>query len=49
MDPLSGTTVVLTLGATLVFLMFPKKQREEELLAEYQEHDAASSVKEPEL
>jgi hypothetical protein len=31
--------VAIALGATLVFCMFPKKQREEELLGEYHAHD----------
>jgi MFS family permease len=33
--------LAIALGATLVFFMFPKKQREEELLAEYHSHDTA--------
>jgi MFS family permease len=32
--------VAIALGATLVFFMFPKKHREEELLEEYHAHDA---------
>ncbi len=33
--------VAIALGATLVFFMFPKKDREEELLEEYHTHDTA--------
>jgi hypothetical protein len=35
--------VAILLGATLVFFMFPKKQREEELLAEYHTLDTAAA------
>ena len=38
---LAGILAVV-LGAVLVFFLFPKKQREEELLAEYDEQDTAA-------
>lgn len=36
--------VAIALGATLVFLMFPKREREEELLEEYHALDSASAL-----
>jgi hypothetical protein len=38
---LAGILAVV-LGAVLVFFLFPKKQREEELLAEYDEQDTTA-------
>jgi DHA2 family multidrug resistance protein-like MFS transporter len=35
--------VAILLGATLVFFMFPRKEREEELLAQYNSEDVAES------
>jgi DHA2 family multidrug resistance protein-like MFS transporter len=40
---LAGIVAVL-LGATLVFLMFPKREQERQLLQSYQTHDQAQSV-----
>jgi MFS transporter, DHA2 family, multidrug resistance protein len=34
--------IAIVLGAALVFFMFPKKEREEELLAEYHEQDTTA-------
>jgi EmrB/QacA subfamily drug resistance transporter len=37
--------VAIVLGATLVFFLFPKKEREEELLAEYHAEDTSGRVR----
>ena len=36
--------VAILLGATLIFFMFPKRDREQELLAEYHAEDSAPAT-----
>ena len=39
----AAAIVAVVLGATLVFTMFPRKDEEERLLAQYRQQDAARS------